>query len=418
MTEHSANSQSPIRTDVPGAPASRRPTRESLRKRRRQMVAICATVPALLATSGLGSDASAHHGRGGGPAHEPRVSFIETHQGPPEDIIALPRTRWVVISSMKSAAHSGGLSLVNSRSEEVTNLWPVENFAYAPDTTAFPGCVTPPDESDAATHGVNVMQTGRWTFDLYVVYHGSRESIEVFSLNVRGNRPTASWRGCVETSPGIAANSVAVLPDGGLAITNPYDISKPTLQEFFSTEPSGQLWTWHRESGWLKVPGSEMHFPNGIEVSDDGATLYAAETTPSVRNITSVPTAGGTQRVVGHTELLPDNLRWTDSGTLLTTGPLYGVPPTIAVVGECFVLKEAAPDYCVRGFDIAEIDPATGTTEVIFSSRTPQITQPTVAAPVGRDIWIGSNGSERIAVVSGLDHPAGRGEHGGHSGHR
>lgn len=410
MRERRADSQPSSRADFATAPASRRPSGKAPRKWRRRTIASCVALPVLLATTGFGGDeSSSHHGGDSGPASEPTLSFIEMPQGPPEDIIALPGTRWVVTSSMGSAAHPGGLSLVNSRSEEVTALWPVEgDFTYAYDATAFPGCGGPPDEANAVTHGINIRQTGRWTFDLYVVYHGGRESIEVFSLDVRGDRPTASWRGCVEAYPGTAGNSVAALPDGGIAMTNPYDITQPILEQLLSGEHIGDVWTWHRDSGWTKVPGSDMYFPNGIEVSDDGATLYVAQTSPAAMNVVAIPTAGGEQAVLGQTELDPDNLRWTDSGTLLTTGSMYQGEPTLEVVAECATGLEAE-DFCIRGFDIAEIDPATGTSEVVFSTRTPEIVSPTVAAPVGCDIWVGNLASARIAVVSGL-------HHGGHGG--
>ncbi|MBB3085575.1 SMP-30/gluconolactonase/LRE family protein [Geodermatophilus sabuli] len=387
------------------------PSGAAARKRLRPVVAACVALPALLATTGFGSGgAPGSQGGGSGPSHGPELSFIDTHQ-PPEDIIALPGTSWVVISAVTGADHPGGMNLVNTRNEEVTPLWPAEeDIAYTPDLEAFPGCTAPPDEALPATHGINTVQTGERTFDLYVVYHGGRESIEVFSLDVRGKQPTISWRGCVVAPEGAIPNSVVALPDGGIAMTKFWDSRSPLFPQLFSGEPSGSLWTWHRESGWAEVPGSQLFGPNGIEVSEDGATLYTAETMK--QRVVSIPTAGGDPTELAQMDFLPDNLRWTEAGTLLTTGQEY-VPVTPEQVQACAVTGFDVPDSCIPGFDIVEIDPVAGTSETVFSTRTTEYRYTTVAAPVGREIWVGGNAINSIAVVSGL--------HRGHSaqgGHR
>ena len=41
-------------------------------------------------------------------------------------------------------------------------------------------------------------------------------------------------------------------------------------------EQNGELWEWHTASGWEKVPGSEAAGANGVELSNDGRTLYVA----------------------------------------------------------------------------------------------------------------------------------------------
>lgn len=411
MTKNQADSQPASRTGFAFASASQRHPNKALRKRLRQVAVSFIALPALLATTGFGAvGPSSDNGWKRVSYHPAKLSFIDM-PAPPEDIISLPKTRWAVTSSMESADHPGGLNLVNSQSRKVTALWPAEDFTYAYDEDAFPGCDGIPDEAIAATHGINVVRTGGRTFDLYVVYHGNRESIEVFSVDVRGSRPTASWRGCVEVPQGTRANSVTVLPDGGIAMTNPYDPDQPKLPQLFDpVVPSGQVWTWHRESSWTEVPGSDTFYPNGIEVSDDGATLFVAETGPTTRDVVAIPTTGGQQEVLAQMDFLPDNLRWTRSGTLLTTG----FRPSSLPMGQeeaidCAVAGEV-PDYCVRGFDIVEIDPVAGTSEVVFSTDTAKFRFPTVAAPVGREIWVGGNATSKIAVVSGRLHypPHGR----------
>ncbi|MGR6520295.1 hypothetical protein ACU5JM_01515 (plasmid) [Rhodococcus erythropolis] len=316
-------------------------------------------------------------------------------QQPPEDILSLDGTDWVLLSSITAGDHPGGLSLFDRKTSTESALWPVPEFAYSPDLEAFPGCETPPDEARAATHGINAVQTGPGTFDLFVVYHGSRESIEVFDLDVNGGDPEASWRGCVVLPEGTAANSVVGLAGGGIAITNFTDPREPLLPQLFTGEPSGSVWTWERAGGWTEVPGSETFGPNGIEASADGKTLYVAETMK--KRVVSIPTAGGALSEVATMAFLPDNLRWTDSGTLLTTGMEYE-PLTAESIQTCAMEGTG----CISGFVVVEIDPAAGTFETVFSTETPDYQYATVAAQVGSEIWVGGNAITQIAIVSGV----------------
>jgi hypothetical protein len=381
-------------SDGKTGPAPRRPGATGLRTWLRLAIAASVVVPILLAPPAFAAEDGSPATQGG-RAHLPELSYIDTRQ-PPEDILALPRTRWVVLSAVARAGdHPGGLSLVDRRTAKETPLWPAANFRYAYDPTAFPGCDGPPDETLPKTHGINAVKTGPGTFDLYVVYHGSRESVEVFSLDVHGNHPTASWRGCVKSPELTSGNGVVGLPDGGIAITHFADPRTDTLTQLFSGAPTGYLLTWHRDSGWRKVPGSDMVGPNGIEVSPDGATLFAAETTKN--RIMSIPTLGGQPTEVARVPLSPDNLRWTDAGTLLTTGNKFE-PVTEAVLRAC--LRQGVG--CPLGFDVVEVDPAAGTSETVFSTETADYRYPTVAAPVGREIWVGGNVFAKIGVVSGL----------------
>lgn len=414
MTQRRGDWRQASSPDIETAQESLRPRGATARRRLRLAIATCLALPALLATTGFsGGDGSpGGHGSPDTSPHGPELSFIDL-QRPAEDILPLPGTKWVVLSSITSATHEGGLTLINRRTEEQTPLWPVEDFSYAADREAFPGCDGPPDEADPATHGINAVQTGPRSFDLYVVYHGSRESIEVFSLDVRGKQPEASWRGCVVLPEGTAANSVVGLPHGGIAMTNFSDPNEDLLTQLFSGDPTGSVFTWHRESGWTEVPGSDMRGPNGIEASPDGATLYVAES--MTRRIVSIPTTGGTPTVLAETPaetpFLPDNLRWTDSGTLLTTGVEYE-PLSADSIRNCAFLGEG----CVTGFVVIEVDPVARTSETVFSTTTAEYQYATVAAQVGREIWVGSNATAKIAVVSGLHHahPAHNGAHNGH----
>ena len=128
------------------------------------------------------------------------------------------------------------------------------------------------------THGVYVEPGNGPVYKLFVVGHGARESIEVFRVDTAPATPAVTWLGCVIAPDPIGLNSVRGLPDGGFITTNflPRGGTREATQRMLGGERNGELWEWHTASGWQKVPGSEAAGANGVELSDDGKTLYVA----------------------------------------------------------------------------------------------------------------------------------------------
>jgi hypothetical protein len=89
----------------------------------------------------------------------------------------------------------------------------------------------------------------------------------------------------------------------------------------------------------------------------------------------------------------PDNVRLDDQGRLLTAG---GTNPCIDARKQ--VLPESAP--CYRGYVVVAIDPRTMASRVLAKGPlNASFTGPTIAVPVGKDLWIGSHESDRIAYI-------------------
>ena len=117
----------------------------------------------------------------------------------------------------------------------------------------------------------------------YVVHHGSRESVEVFALDARGQAPALTWIGCAVAPDPIGLNSVLALPGGGFVATNfqpraPAGAAGGGFQSaLINGENNGELWEWHTARGWAKVPGKESAGANGLELSKDGKWFYVAQ---------------------------------------------------------------------------------------------------------------------------------------------
>jgi hypothetical protein len=303
-------------------------------------------------------------------------------QQAPEDLVVVPGAQWVVASAY---AGMGGINLIRVSDRSTIHAYPSPTAQKRFDAKAYPGCPGPPDATADAkftTHGL-WLDSGRGpVHKLFVVGHGSRESIEVFDVDTRGATPVLTWIGCAIAPDPIGLNSVRGLADGGFIATNflARGITPEARQKMLAGEKNGELWEWHTKSGWQKLPGSEAAGANGIELSADGRTLYVA--------------AWGTQSFfrLAHGGASPkrdevplgfrvDNIRWAHDGSVLAVGQGQGAT------------------------DVVKIDPKTlAITKLIHRPDDGSFRSGTVAVEVGDRLWIGSFTGDRIAIL-----PAARG---------
>lgn len=189
----------------------------------------------------------------------------------PEDLVPIPQSPWVVVSSLED---EGYLHLVDSRDHSSTVRFPSETARPRHDTAMYGACPGPSTDQ-FGPHGLNLRPGANGVHTLYVVRHGSRESVEIFELDTRRGIPTVTWIGCVVAPESVGANSVAALPGGGFAVTNFRRRGDPQAQaNLLAGETTGEVWEWHPDAGWTMVPGSDTSGPNGLEVSRDGQWFY------------------------------------------------------------------------------------------------------------------------------------------------
>ena len=218
-------------------------------------------------------------------------------------------------------AGQGAIRAVNVRSHTVAPLFPSPSLKTRPDAAKFPGCPGPIDSADStekarfAAHGLYLAKGAATSHVLYVVHHGSRESIEVFDVDARSTPPTLTWTGCIVGPPNGTFNAVVALPEGGVAAT----VVTRTGGQPASPNGSGAVWEWHPGRSWTMVPGSEADRINGLEISPDGKWLYVSAwgdqalirlqrgQVPAKRDVLQMP-------------FRIDNLRWTSNGSILAAG--------------------------------------------------------------------------------------------------
>lgn len=305
------------------------------------------------------------------------VQFV-CHQSGPEDLVAVPRSPWVLASSYPEG--SGGIRAIDTRDLTTTVLAPTPSPRERHDRVTYadcPGPILSVEGDQFSTHGLYLDAGSGDVHTLYATHHGTRESVEVFELDVGGGRPQLTWIGCAVAPDPINLNSVVALPEGGFAATSFRDRGAP-IEPLMGGALSGAIWEWYPETGWEQVPGSETSGPNGIEISPDGRWFYiGAWGTQSVVRISRGRTP--VQRDELPTEFRVDNLRLTPEGSILAAGQgSRGRPMTTS--------------------NVAQIDPrAWQLEEIIRYDNNDTFSMGTGALVVGDEVWVGSLQGDRIA---------------------
>jgi hypothetical protein len=310
----------------------------------------------------------------------------------PEDLAVLEGDTRLIVSQyadMTAPEGAGNIAVLDLRDESLHIAYPPTDRAAR--TTPSQGwgdanCPGPP--SPLNPHGIDLAQRsdGRW--QLLVVNHAGRESIEFLEVLQDGPQVQVVWRGCV-IPPEIAyLNDVVHLPGGGFLTTHMMEFGSPfvgMIKAMLGMD-TGWVYEWHADRGFSQVPGSEAPFPNGIEISDDGSEVYLnAYMADEVRRISR--TSGellATAAVPG-----PDNVTWSKDGKLLVASHVGETAEQMA----CMSLEEGA---CPMSFEIVALDPDNLEGGAIFANRGPPMGAGTVAVDVGGELVMGSFAGDRV----------------------
>ena len=190
--------------------------------------------------------------------------------------------------------------------------------------------------------------------------------------------------GCAVAPDPIGLNSVVGLPDGGFVTTNftPRGVDPAIRAKMMAGENLGEVWEWHKATGWTIVPGSESAGPNGLEISKDAKWLYIG----GWGSQTVIRLSRGAAQV--KRDSVPagfrvDNLRLAPSGLRLAAGQ-GGAPPS-------------------QTSHIGTLNPTTMKFEQIVRHPYSDVfSVGTVAIQVGNEYWLGSVRGDRIAVFQAL----------------
>jgi hypothetical protein len=310
-----------------------------------------------------------------------------------EDLVQVPGTPWVVASGLADSEHTGGhIYLVNARDRTVQVLLP-GHVVYRQDTERRSGCPVQPDETKFSAHGLS-LRPGSAEHTLYVVHHGERESVEVFTLKVGAETPTLTWVGCVVYPAGVSGNGVVALPDGAFAASNFLSTSDPkAADKLMAGEPEGGMLIWRPATGWEDVPdAAAISADNGVEASPDGKQLFVAGWGDETVVRLSLDGKPGDRAVV-KTGFHTDNLRWGSDGFLYASGQR----DTLQNLWAC---APNTKQLCTNPFSVLRIDPVSlQTQEVVRHPGGSAFGAGSTALRIGDEFWFGTPHGDRIAIV-------------------
>jgi hypothetical protein len=240
-------------------------------------------------------------------------------------------------------------------------------------------------------HGISLLKRtggsnlpgGAW--ELFVVNHGGRQSIEMFELKPAAGSWAVVWHGCVITKQEF--NDVAALPDGGFIATHPTALRvQGDTSDLFAGKPSGWVSRWSAAKGEEELPGTRAGYPNGVLVSADGRTMYFNAWT--AKEVHKYDLKQGKETGMVKLDFMPDNITWTSNHRMLAAG-------VKGTRGDC---PAGSGTPCGQAFGVAEIDPAKMTAKTVFDSEGhgALISGVSVALGVGDSMYIGAFQGDRL----------------------
>jgi hypothetical protein len=298
----------------------------------------------------------------------------------PEDFEVTPDGRYLIVAKF-GQGNDQALDLFNLQTQRFTPL-PLSEDKLS--DWGDPACTSSLGNRVGA-HGLSLSQRNTGAWQLYVVNHLERETMEMYELLPDGEAWQLVWHGCVFADEPY--NDVAALADGGFVATRPQAIQQEG-QNLFAGEPSGNVARWRNGAGEQVLADSRYAYPNGVVVSQDENTAYISGWTSSSLQRYDLQS----QRETGRIDLgfMPDNLTWTPRGTLLAAG--------IRSVGGNCPADSGTP--CIQSAVVAEIDPDTLAMAIVFDSAGQGLISGTsVATEAQGNLYIGAFQGSRLLKV-------------------
>ncbi|MFT4767039.1 MAG: hypothetical protein ACI8RN_000163 [Glaciecola sp.] len=304
----------------------------------------------------------------------------------PEDIV-LFEDQFLLISSMAPTKHLFGFSLASETVAPVeTVLVPItaeQNWGDA-------SCSLP---EQILSHGLDLSRRAGGEWQLLVVNHEGRESIEYFEVTVSGEAaPSLHWRGCVMAAENAQFNDVAGLPNGGFIATDPITASLQLPRMLLGSMgmDTGRAYRWRPQSGYSAIPYTDGAYPNGITLSADGQSFYLNLYFDGEVRQHDLETGETLNRVAVN---MPDNSTLSANGSLLVASHDASLFALLRAI-----VSEASERNSIA-FEIVEVNLQSFETSVRYRSEGEELGGGTVAQPVGTDLYIGAFKGDRFIRV-------------------
>jgi len=295
----------------------------------------------------------------------------------------LPGTHWLIAGGIArpQKAVPGGLYLVDTRAKTSERVWPDRGERVRRDAR-YGDCDAPVSSANFMTHGLNLVPGEGGIHTLYAVNRAERESIEIFEVEEEGDTLSFYWTGAILLPQRDRGNGVQRLPDGGLLVTMPFYPDDPDFIDKIRTgRQTGHVLRWHPKTGWSRWNTISGSAPNGIALSTDKTRVYVAYS--GDRNFVSQKLDSDQPEKIIDLGFCPDNIRIDEAGRIW--------------VGGTESVDDQAPRVC-------RIDPMTWQPiHIPLPPPSEEFEGCSGAIQIGSEIWLGTHGGDRLAVVPAID---------------
>ncbi len=321
----------------------------------------------------------------------------------PEDVEVIPQLDALIVSEMRHEpkGRGGSLAFVDLRGDPLSaqRLWPtpqenpeaVDSVPEAPPSWLDPTCTDAPPPDQFSPHGISARPIGRGSFQLAVVSHSPREAIEVFGLQKEAGSLRASWLGCVLFPPDTIGNDVAWGHRDSLVATRYQPTREQPRAAFYSVLAglgfdTGEVLRKRPEQDWVVLSNSGGASPNGVIESSTTGLVYFSQTgdgsITALRKDSAVDVSIG-----GH----PDNLAWSNTGTILAVTHTEGLAFVRCAMGRL---------PCRTAWSLFEIVPESLDARLLYSGDGEMLGAVASVSQNGDRYFFGSVFDDRIGVWS------------------
>jgi hypothetical protein len=308
-------------------------------------------------------------------------------------MVAQPRSHYILGSGVGGAAfQSGALHLIDARAMKAEKIALELSPSQVPEAP-YQARPSPPEASLFSAHGLSLRPSAHGTYELFVVNHGGRESVEVFRVTPTRSEPVLDWVGCILAPPlAHSLNAVAAGKSGRLVLSATAANGRGSLEQMLADENTGAVYTWDAAAGWSELADSALPANNGIALSnDENGVFVAAWADASVTYFPLTADAGPRRKLA--LDFYPDNIRRTFDGRLAVTGQAASLLEVATCVG-------ANDPHCAIDYRSALINPATfKVTDLYDGEGTEDFGLATVTLIAEHALWTGSARTRCVARV-------------------
>ena len=312
----------------------------------------------------------------------------------PEDLALVPGDTALIVSEYGDhyGTQPGALVFYDYEKQQRRVAYDIFDTSRPAQYWGESACTQPPGKL-FSPHGIDLSQRtdGRW--QLLVVQHGGRESVEFFELTGTGDDLKLMWRGCALAPEKASLNSVASGHDDEFFTTKMVSTDVSWQGEQIDPQrPTGLVYRWSKHSGFEPVPGSEGVMPNGIAASSDRSTIYVVYSGENL--LKKIDAKSGTV-LAATTVRAADNVKWSADGKSLVAASFVGSAST-ADFTRC---GSSDIGICPIPFAVVELDPGSLSQTKLFENPDAPMGAGTVGLKVGSTLFIGTFSGNRILQV-------------------